>query len=121
MPARGRYGSRHSARWVPGRVIADHARHVGIDRLVVGDAGPDGIGERQVPRPIGPHQTRHTQHAIGQEGLGIEIIVLDPPIDHVDSRKGPGGSHKHASSSTKRSRPSTSGTPISRARKTCSK
>ena len=32
----------------------------------------------------------------GQEGLGIEIIVVDPPIDHVDPRQTAGGPHEDA-------------------------
>src|SRR6266851_3906949 len=78
---------------VLGEVIADDARHVGIDRLVVGDTGADSVGERQVAGPIGPHQTRHAQHALGDERLGIEIIVVDPAIDHVDAGQAAGGPH----------------------------
>ena len=42
-------------------------RHVTVDRLVVGDAGADRIGERDVAGLIGRHQARHAERAIGPE------------------------------------------------------
>ena len=45
-------------------VIADDPRHIGIDRLVVGDTGADRIGERHIAGAIGTHQPAHAQHAV---------------------------------------------------------
>ena len=75
------------------QVVADHARHVGIDRLVVGDAGADRVGQRDVARAIGTHQAGHAELAVGQEGLGIEVVVVDAAVDHVDRREAARGAH----------------------------
>jgi hypothetical protein len=37
-------------------VEADHLRHVGVDRLVVGDTGADGVGQRDMAGAIGGQQ-----------------------------------------------------------------
>src|SRR6185437_15055724 len=58
-------------------------RHVGIDRLIVGDAGAHGIGERDVAGGIGRHQPGYAERGIGPEGQGIEEVVVDPTIDDV--------------------------------------
>ena len=35
------------------QVVADHCRHERVNRLVVGDAGADGIGQRYIAGAIG--------------------------------------------------------------------
>ncbi len=60
-------------------------RHVAVDRLVVGDAGADRVGERDVAGLIGRHQPRHAERRIRPEGERIEEIVVDAAIDHVDA------------------------------------
>ena len=61
-----------------------------VDRLVVGHAGADGVGQRDVAGPIGPHQVGHAQHAVGPESLGVEEVVVEPAVDDVDPL-GPAG------------------------------
>ena len=39
-------------------VVADHLRHVAVDRLVVGDAGAGRVRERDVARAVGVEQAR---------------------------------------------------------------
>ena len=41
-------------------IIFDDTRHVGIDGLVVGDAGADGVGQRNGAAAHGAQQSRHT-------------------------------------------------------------
>ncbi len=66
-----------------GQVEADHVRHVRIDRLVVGHAGADGVGERDPPGAIGGEEAGHSEHRIGPERERIEKVVVDAPVDHV--------------------------------------
>ncbi len=66
-----------------GQVEADHLRHVRIDRLVVGDAGADRVGERDPPGAVGGEQARHAEHRVGAERQRIEEVVVDAPVDHV--------------------------------------
>ena len=70
-------------------------RHVGVDRLVVGDAGADRVGERDVAGRIGRHQPGHAERGIRAEGEGVEEIVVDAAIDHVDALQALGGAHEH--------------------------
>ena len=70
-------------------------RHVGIDRLVVGDAGADRVGQRDVAGRIGRHQPGHAERRIRAEGQGIEEIVVDAAVDHVDALQALGGAHEH--------------------------
>ena len=60
-------------------------RHVAVDRLVVGDAGADGVGERDVAGLVRRHQARHAERGVGPEGERIEEIVVDAAVDHVDA------------------------------------
>ena len=45
-------------------VILHEARHVGVNDLVVGDAGAGRVGEGDVACLINVHQSRNTQHRI---------------------------------------------------------
>ena len=42
-------------------------RHVAVDRLVVGDAGADRIGERHVAGDVGRHQAGHAERRVRAE------------------------------------------------------
>ena len=67
-----------------GQVEADHVLDERIDRLVVGDAGADGVGQRDVAGAVGLHQVGHAEQAVGPERLGIEEVVVEPAVDDVD-------------------------------------
>ncbi len=77
------------------QVIPDDPRHVGVDRLVVGDPGADRVGERDVAGAIGPHQPGHAEQAVRPERFGIEKIVVDPAVDHVDRGEARSRLHEH--------------------------
>ena len=68
-------------------------RHVAVDRLVVGDAGADRVGERDVAGLVGRHQARHAERGIRPEGERIEEVVVDAPVDHVDALRPLGRAH----------------------------
>ena len=69
--------------------------HVTVDRLVVGDAGADGIGERDGAGLISRHQAGYAQRAVGPEDQRIEEVVVDAAIDHVDALEPFGRAHIH--------------------------
>ena len=60
-------------------------RHEAVDRLVVGDAGADCVGERDVAGLICRHQPCNAQGGIRAEGERIEKIVIDAAVDHVNA------------------------------------
>lgn len=64
-------------------VEADHVRHVGIDRLVVGHPGTDRVGQHQVAGPVGGQQAGHAEQRIRVERQRVEEGVVDPSVDHV--------------------------------------
>ena len=68
--------------------------HVAVDRLVVGDAGADRVGERDVAGMVARHQAGHAERGIGAEGERIEEVVVDAAIDHVDALGPLGGAHE---------------------------
>jgi hypothetical protein len=65
-----------------------------VDRLVVGDAGADGVGQRHVAGAVGVEQARHAEHGILAEGQRIEEVVVDAAVDHVHPARALGGAHE---------------------------
>ena len=74
-------------------IVADDRRHVGVDRLVVGDAGADGVRQDHVAGAIGVEQSRHAQVRIAAETERIEKVVVDAPVDHIHALQSGGGAH----------------------------
>ena len=68
-------------------------RHVAVDRLVVGDAGADRIGERQIAGLVDCHQARHAERGVRPERERVEEVVVDAPVDDVDALEPFGGAH----------------------------
>ena len=66
-------------------IKADHFRHIGIDRLVVGNAGAYGVRQRDIPGLISLQNTRHAQGGIRTEGERIHEIVVNAAIDDIDA------------------------------------
>ena len=75
------------------QIEADHFRHKGIDRLVVGHARARGRTDRHPARAIDIHQPRNAQHRIGAEAQRIQEGIVDPAIDHIDAPWPLGGAH----------------------------
>ena len=67
--------------------------HERVDRLVVGDAGADRVGDGDVAGLVGLHDARHAERAVGPEELGIEEVVVDATVDHVDAPRPFGRAH----------------------------
>ncbi len=68
-------------------------RHVAVDRLVVGDAGADGVGKREVAGLVDRHQAGHAERGIRAERERVEEVVVDAPVDDVDPLEPLGGAH----------------------------
>ena len=77
------------------QVVANHLGHEMVNRLVVGDAGPDGIREADISIPVRFHQTGHAQARVFPKNLRIEEIVVDPAVDHVHRLEPLGGAHEN--------------------------
>ena len=67
------------------QVVLDDLRNVRVNRLIIGDAGPGSIRERDSSFAINVHQTGNSERRIGAKRLGIEERVVDAPIDHIDA------------------------------------
>ena len=65
-------------------VVADDRRRVGEDRLVVGDAGADAVGDRDVAGADRRGQPGDAEQRIGAEHDRVDEVVVDPPVEDVD-------------------------------------
>ena len=68
-------------------------RHIGVDRLVVGQAGAKGIGHRHVAGAIGIEEPRAAQRRIGAKDQRIAEVVVHAAIDHVHALQPVGRAH----------------------------
>ena len=75
------------------QVEADHLRHVRIHRLVVAHAGAGRVRKGHVAGAIGLEQAGHAQHRLGAEHPRIQVVVVDPPVQHVHALRAAGGAH----------------------------
>ncbi len=75
-------------------IEADHLGDVGINRLVVGHAGTDGVGDGDAAGAVGGEQAGDSQHGVGAEHQGIQEIVVDAAVDDIDALRALGGAHE---------------------------
>jgi hypothetical protein len=64
-------------------VEADHLRHVVVDRLVVGDAGAQRVGDRDGPRATGAYEARDAEQRVGPELERVEEVVVEAAVHGV--------------------------------------
>ena len=72
-------------------VEADHLRHVVVDGLVVGDAGPDRVDDRHGAGAVGAHQPGDAEQRVRPELQRVHEVVVDPAVDRVDALQAVGG------------------------------
>ena len=68
-------------------------RHVGIDRLVIRDAGARRVGDGDPAGAVDVHDAGHAELAFGIEVERVEVIVVDPAVEHVDRLVAPRRAH----------------------------
>src|SRR2546430_9069679 len=57
-------------------VVANHLRHPGVHRLVVGDAGADGVGQRDIAGAVRGHRSEeHTSELQSQSNLVCRLLL----------------------------------------------
>ena len=76
------------------QVIADDLGDERIDPLVVGHAGADGVGQAELPARYAPIRPGDAELAVAAEGQGVEEVVVDPAVDHVDPLRPAGRPHE---------------------------
>ena len=74
-------------------VVADHARDVGVDGLVVGEAGAEGVGDGDVAGAIGVEEAGAAERGVAAEDQRIAEVVVDAAVDDVDALEAVGGAH----------------------------
>src|SRR5579875_2337178 len=62
-------------------VIADHRGYISVNGLVVGDAGPERIGQNDIARAVGVEDAGRSQSGVAAERQGVEKVVVDAAID----------------------------------------
>jgi len=73
-------------------VVLDDRRHVGVDELVVADSVSDRAGDHDVARAAAL-STPPPEDRVRFEVHGVEIFVIDAPVDDVDLAFAVGGPH----------------------------
>ncbi len=74
-------------------VVADDFGDEAVDHLVVGDAGADGVGERDVAGAVGAHEAGDAERGVLAEDERVEEIVVDAAVDHIDADEAVDGPH----------------------------
>ena len=74
-------------------VEADHLGHVVVDRLVVGDARADRVGQRDRARAVSAHEPRHAEHRVRPELERVDEVVVQAAVDGVDALQAVGRAH----------------------------
>ena len=75
------------------QVVANHVGDVSVDALVVRDARSGGIDHGHVAQLVGVHQPGDSEQGVLAEHQGIQEVVVDPPVDHIDPPQSGGGAH----------------------------
>ena len=75
------------------QVEADHLGNVVIDRLVVGDPGPDRVGDRHRPRPIGADEAGNAEQRVRAELERIDVVIVEAAVDRMHALQAGGGAH----------------------------
>ena len=74
----------------------DDFGHVGIDRLVVGNAGSGCIGDGNIACAVNIHDAGNPKQGVRVEGEGIEKRVVNAPVKHVNLAIALRGAHGDA-------------------------
>ena len=75
------------------QVVLDDCRHVGVHRLVIGDAGAYGVRQGHVAGAVSVERPGTPRLESGAERQRIEKIVVHPAIDDVDPAQARGCPH----------------------------
>ena len=68
---------------------------VGIDHLVVRHAGSERIGEGHIAAAIGVNQPGDSEDGVLAKDGGVDEVIVDAAIDHVDLHQAVGGAHEY--------------------------
>ena len=64
-------------------IMFDDLRCVSIDSLIIGNPGARRIGNHNIARAIGVHQTGDAKGGIGSKRQGINKGIVDAAINHI--------------------------------------
>ena len=56
---------------------------------------PTALASASIAGRVGRHQPGHAESGIRAEGEGVEEVVIDAAVDHVDAFQALGGAHEH--------------------------
>ena len=74
-------------------VEADHLGDVVVDRLVVGDARAEGVGERDRAGAVGAHEAGDAEQRVRAELERVDEVVVEAAVDGVDALQAVGRAH----------------------------
>ena len=74
-------------------VVVDDVGDVGVEGLVVCDAGAEGVGQGDVACAVGVEETGDAEDGVGAEGHRVDEVVVDAAVDDIDAAQATGGAH----------------------------
>ena len=75
------------------QIVADHVGDVGVDALVVGDAGSGRVDEGDVAELVGVHEAGRAEQRVGAEDEWVYEVVVDAAVDDIDTAQALRGPH----------------------------
>ena len=75
------------------QVELDHLGHIGVNRLVVGNAGADGVANVDMAGAVNVEQTGTAQRGGGSECQRVEEVIVHTPVNHIDAARPLRGAH----------------------------
>ena len=75
------------------QVILDHLRHIGVDRLVVGQARPKCVRHGTIAGAVGIEKPRAAQRRIRAKDQRIAEVIIHATINYIHALQPVGGAH----------------------------
>ncbi len=74
-------------------IVLDDVRNKSVDGFVIGHAGAERVGQRNVAGAVGIEQAGAAENGVGPEGERVDKVIVDAAINHVDAAQAAGRSH----------------------------
>ena len=73
-------------KWLLTHIELDDFWHIGINRLIVGNARPRGVGKHNRATAIGIEKPRCAKQTVWVEGQWIKELIINPTVDYIHWR-----------------------------------
>ena len=78
------------------KIIFNHLRYIIINKFVIRHTRTNAVGQRHVSGPGRINQSGHAQQRISAKNRGIQKIIVNPPVNHIDRYQSRRRTHVHS-------------------------